>query len=329
MRPTILHVEDDTALAEIVQLTFEGFGFRGTTLHAETVAEADATLDGMARHGYPIDLIISDMSLPDGTGLDVVRHARRNPGSERTPILILSGDSDPRKVGCAYALGANSYVTKMPRGRSLGDVVKSLYDHWLRDAQLPAAPELDRTNRFLACAIKLRERHAAFYMQMAEHFSDRPSEAAFWLNRSLGESNLANLITFLQRQFAGNALPAELLDEVEQAQTDARRALDAIERTIETQPFTTHDEAYRQVLGLVSHVKVQPYVRSLGYLFPVRPVATSALVDFIAVTLDEVATWIETHVTHEELRCGAARLHTDAASLRSLELAPTAVPSRS
>jgi two-component system chemotaxis response regulator CheY len=117
MRPTILHVEDDTALAEVVQMTFENFGFRGRTLHAETVAEAGMTVDGMARQGNPIDLIISDMSLPDGTGLDVVRHVRSNPGSERTPILILSGESDPSNVGRAYALGANCYVEKSPRGR--------------------------------------------------------------------------------------------------------------------------------------------------------------------------------------------------------------------
>lgn len=309
-------------------MTFENFGFRGTTLHAETVAEAWMTVDGMARQGDPIDLIISDMSLPDGTGLDVVRHVRSNPGSERTPVLILSGDSDPRTVGSAYALGANVYVEKSPRGRSTSEVVRSLYDHWLRDVQFPSSLELDRTSRFLTSAVYIRGRHAAFYIRMAEQFANRPTDAAFFLTRSLSESNLANLITFLHRQFAGNALPAELLDEIEQEQTYSLGELDEIEKAIENQPITTVDEAYRRMLQLVSIFKVQPYVRALGYLFPVQPVAMGALVDYIAANLDEVASWIETRVAQPELCCGTAKLHTDAAFLRSLEPAATAVPSR-
>jgi CheY-like chemotaxis protein len=318
MPPTILHVEDDTALAEIVEMSFEGFGFRGTTLHAETVAQAESILDDVARRDGTIDLIISDMSLPDGTGLDLVRDVRRNPVWEHTPLLILSGNADPTVVGRAYALGANCYVAKAPRGRSIVDVVKCLYDHWLRDVQLPAAADTDRTNQFLGRAVKLRGRHAAFYTRMAEQFGDTESEAAFWLTRTLGESNLGNLIAFLRRQFAGHALPAELLDDIEQVQADATRALDAIELAIELQPIITRDDAYHRMLELISLRNVRSFVLVLGYLFPVQPVATAALIDFVAGDLDEVAGWLETHATDAATRGDAAKLHADARFLRRL-----------
>lgn len=285
MTPTMLHVEDDSALAELVQAAFEGFGFRGTTLTAETVAEADQILDDVARRRGVIDLILSDMMLPDGTGLDVVRHARRNSSWEHTPILILSGDADPDRVGRAYALGANCYVSKAPRGRSLGDVVKTLYDHWLKDAVLPKDGPSDRTHQFITRAINVRSRHAAFYLRMAEQFADSPSEVAFWMARALTESNQVNLLRFLQQQFVGHTWPAELLDEVEQAQATAERALAAVEHAVEDRPITTRDEAYRRTIELVSIMKVRSYARLLSYLFPVKPVAIAALIDALAINL--------------------------------------------
>ncbi|HEU4613844.1 MAG TPA: response regulator, partial [Kofleriaceae bacterium] len=119
-------------------MSFRGFGFRGELAIADSVAEAERMLDDAARSSSNrFDLIISDMHLPDGTGLDVVRHVRATPAWKTTPVLILSSDVDPKRVGRAYALGANAYVDKSPRGRTLRDVVKSLYQHWTKDVLIP------------------------------------------------------------------------------------------------------------------------------------------------------------------------------------------------
>src|SRR4029079_9140856 len=129
----ILHVEDNTDLAELVELTFRGLGFHGDMEHVETVGEACTKLD----RGHAIDLVITDMNLPDGTGLDVVRCVREHPLGIRVPIVVLSGDTADGNVARAYARVANSYVRRVVSGRATSDVVKSLYSHWVKDVVLP------------------------------------------------------------------------------------------------------------------------------------------------------------------------------------------------
>src|SRR5690606_12965377 len=115
---TILHVEDDRAVAEMVSDAFAAFGFHGPMVLATTVSEAREILADVQR--YPtLDLIISDMRLPDGCGLDVVQSVRSHPMRSHAPILILSGETDPDVVSRAYALGANSYISKGTRRRSV------------------------------------------------------------------------------------------------------------------------------------------------------------------------------------------------------------------
>ena len=94
---TILQVEDDEVLAGLVQSAFAAFGFRGQFLVASTPREAEGIL--AQQH---LDLVISDMELPGGSGLDVVRMVRSDLEQSQVPILILSGHDDARMVSQAY-----------------------------------------------------------------------------------------------------------------------------------------------------------------------------------------------------------------------------------
>jgi CheY-like chemotaxis protein len=111
----VLHLEDDPDLGAIINLTFSSLGFHVRTVTATTLLEGQNILSAAERSGKRFELIISDMNLPDGSGLDFVRHVRANPLWKTTPMLILSGDVDPKKVGRAYALGANAYVPSRRR----------------------------------------------------------------------------------------------------------------------------------------------------------------------------------------------------------------------
>lgn len=317
MLANILHVEDDPGLAEVVPLLFEDFGFHGQLINAATVVEAEKVLDDRASDGGSIDLIISDMNLPDGSGLDVVRFVRGIPEWEQTPIVILSGDPDPTKVGRAYALGANAYIAKMSAKRPMHEVIKTLYDHWARDAVLPHAPPADRAHALLRQAVRLRCRRARLFQSTAERFGDRPSESAFWLTRALGEANLANILRFLQTQIEERDVPADLLDTIAKEHTMSERELDAIEREHQERSITSED-AYRQMLELMSVHRLETIARTLSYLFPVAPVASAALRDLFVDNALGVVGWIEMHTDDPTLRDRAAELR---AALRALSLA--------
>lgn len=318
MVTVILHVEDDLVLRGLVELAFQGFGFRGTVISAGSVSEAVERLDAAEKSGAGMDLIVSDMNLPDGSGLDVVRHVRASSTWTFTPVLILSGDVNPRSVGRAYALGANAYLDKSPRGRTLTEVIKSLYNHWGKDAVLPSEQPLDSVQQLFAVAIAIRRRHAQLYQRLAEKFGDSRSESAFWLSRALAESNLVNLFEFLRRHVDDRVLPESLPEEVERMQADVARVLGAAEQAVADESIT-RAEAYRLLLDLVAALDVDAVSRVIGHLFPVAPTATAALRDLFVAKVEDITTWVDLHATDQELHERAVKLRaTMAPSLAEL-----------
>jgi DNA-binding response OmpR family regulator len=99
---TILLVEDEESITTPLAEALERDGFRAEIAH--TVA------DGLAKgRAVRPDLVLLDIGLPDGSGLDVCRELR---ASSSVPIIILSarGEEADRVVG--LELGADDYVVK-------------------------------------------------------------------------------------------------------------------------------------------------------------------------------------------------------------------------
>ena len=99
---TILLVEDEESITTPLAEALERDGFRAEVAH--TVA------DGLAKgRAVRPDLVLLDIGLPDGSGLDVCRELR---ASSSVPIIILSarGEEADRVVG--LELGADDYVVK-------------------------------------------------------------------------------------------------------------------------------------------------------------------------------------------------------------------------
>ena len=310
MVSAILHVEDDLALRGLVELAFQGFGFRGTVETAGSVAE---TVEYLA-DAQKLDLVISDMSLPDGSGLDVVRHVRSSNRWRLTPVLILSGDVNPKNVGRAYSLGANAYLDKSPPGRTLIDVIKSLYEHWGKDVSLPVAPAPQHRHDHVLVAIGLRKRFAQLYHRLADMLGDQRSEAAFWLSRALAESNLINLLRFLQHELGDCELPAAFAEGIELMQAQTAQALTVVEQIFD-RGRVSRIEAYRGVVTLLGTMNVELLARTISHLFPAAPVAMEALREFLLGSLNDVAAWVQLNTDDPTLFEQAEQLRTRMASV--------------
>jgi two-component system response regulator RegX3 len=101
-RRTILLVEDEESITTPLAEALERDGFHTEVVH--TVA------DGIAKgRSLRPDLVLLDIGLPDGSGLDVCRELR---AASSVPIIILSarGEEADRVVG--LELGADDYVVK-------------------------------------------------------------------------------------------------------------------------------------------------------------------------------------------------------------------------
>jgi two-component system phosphate regulon response regulator PhoB len=101
---SILVIDDDPAAIKLLQLVL------GRAGHVVQVAR-DVTSGKTAARSGGHDLMILDVFLPDGSGLDLLRFVRGDLGST-LPVLVLTGYRQSDFMTRAEAAGASGYVTK-------------------------------------------------------------------------------------------------------------------------------------------------------------------------------------------------------------------------
>ncbi len=309
LKLTILHVEDDSYLAQIVKTAFIHFGFLGEVMNVGSLTAAVSLLNDRARDKKPLSLVISGMQLPDGTGLDVIREVKTHPTWGATPIIVLSHDVREGVINDAYALGANSYIPKTPASGNLLKSLQSIYQYWLEDAKLPRPVFKDRLQETLERAIKLRTRTSRFYFSLARVFEGVPDELAFWVDRALNEGNLSNLLIFFRNQFSEKDFPPEKIDQLSGMQGQVQEALKTAEDRLRKNPSPDAAMTYQWVLDLTDALDEEVFAEVLSYLFPKSPVAATALKSRMANQLWELSMHILKETKGEpELRQRAASL---------------------
>ena len=106
---SILLVEDDTVLRGGLRELFEREGY-------EVTAAASAS-EARAKYAPNIDLIVLDVTLPDGDGVSLCRQWRS--GGVQQPILFLTAKDEEFDVVRGLDAGGNDYVTKPFRMQEL------------------------------------------------------------------------------------------------------------------------------------------------------------------------------------------------------------------
>lgn len=79
-----------------------------------TLSDARAHLDTK-----PVDLVLLDLDLPDGSGLELCSYISQNELTKDIPILILSGKGDPHVKVAGLNLGADDFMDKPIRSEEL------------------------------------------------------------------------------------------------------------------------------------------------------------------------------------------------------------------
>ncbi len=103
--PKILVIEDE----ELMRKTFE---FRLKKDGYEVVAASDGRMGIELIESTKVDLIITDITLPFISGLEIVSRVKSNPATQHLPVLILSGVGLEKAVLKAFELGADDFITK-------------------------------------------------------------------------------------------------------------------------------------------------------------------------------------------------------------------------
>ena len=120
MEQFILAADDDPALSKLVQTVVEGEGYIVAT--AKDGKEAYSAL----KSGAVFIAAIIDINMPYIDGNDLVKFMRKDKRFARIPVLIMTGDRDPRASAKAISSGAIGFLPKPFTNSQLRTAIKTL-----------------------------------------------------------------------------------------------------------------------------------------------------------------------------------------------------------
>lgn len=126
---TILVIEDEKDLAELIAFNLEREGFRAVTAH-----DGLTGLDQASR--IKPDLVVLDLMLPGMLGTEVCKTMKRNEKSAAIPVLMLTAKGEEIDKVVGFEVGAEDYVVKPFSTRELMLRVRAL----LRRSAAPPSP---------------------------------------------------------------------------------------------------------------------------------------------------------------------------------------------
>ena len=115
----VLIVEDDPVILRLLEVNFELEGY--DVLLAHDGAEGIA----LARQERP-DLVISDIMMPNVSGIELVEALKADEATAAIPIILLSAKAQTADVRAGLEAGADDYVTKPFEPLELVDRVQAL-----------------------------------------------------------------------------------------------------------------------------------------------------------------------------------------------------------
>ena len=116
MPKTILTVDDSASLRQMVKFTLSDAGY--------TVIEAVDGKDALSRLTGPINLVITDLNMPNLDGIGLIKSLRANSAYKGVPIIMLTTESNDSRKQEGKAAGATGWIVKPFATQQLLAVVK-------------------------------------------------------------------------------------------------------------------------------------------------------------------------------------------------------------
>jgi len=119
MLKRIMTVEDSTSLRQMVSFTLQDAGY--DVVEAKDGQDA---LDKLAISG--VDMILTDMNMPNMNGVELTESIRLNPAYRFIPVVFLTTESQMQKKQAAKNAGATGWIVKPFKPEQLVGVVKKV-----------------------------------------------------------------------------------------------------------------------------------------------------------------------------------------------------------
>lgn len=106
MAKTVLVVDDSPTMRQMVAYTLTAAGF--DVVEAENGREAVKKVMG----GPKMDLVVTDLNMPEMDGIALIKALRDMPALKFTPIIMLTTESSDEKKQAGKAAGATGWIVK-------------------------------------------------------------------------------------------------------------------------------------------------------------------------------------------------------------------------
>jgi two-component system chemotaxis response regulator CheY len=105
MAKVIMIVDDSSSVRQVAGITLRGAGY--------SVVEAVDGQDGLVKaDGQKINLVISDVNMPNMDGISFVKALKAKPEYKFTPVIMLTTECSDAKMKEGKAAGAKAWVVK-------------------------------------------------------------------------------------------------------------------------------------------------------------------------------------------------------------------------
>ena len=118
MTKRALTVDDSKTMRDMVSFTLKNAGF--------DVIDAEDGQDALNKLNGPVDVIITDLNMPNMNGFELIRSLRAKPEYRAVPILMLTTESDDGKKTEGKAAGATGWIVKPFNPEKLVQVVNKV-----------------------------------------------------------------------------------------------------------------------------------------------------------------------------------------------------------
>lgn len=116
---TILIADDDRIWVELLGNTLVRKGF-------EVVMAFDAMQATMAAVKKPPQLVVLDVQMPGGTGVDALKRLKMSTKTAMIPVVVVSGSTDPAVAKTMSQLGVVHFIAKPTTADDVADTVATL-----------------------------------------------------------------------------------------------------------------------------------------------------------------------------------------------------------
>jgi two-component system chemotaxis response regulator CheY len=117
MPKTFLVVDDSAAMRQLITLALQDAGY--------DVLVAENGNDALSKaNRTKIDMVITDLNMPDMDGIELIGQLRRLPAYKFTPIIMLTTEAQEEQMMKGKAAGASGWIVKPFTPEQLVNVVR-------------------------------------------------------------------------------------------------------------------------------------------------------------------------------------------------------------